>query len=473
MRSVLCSVVRSLSYIALVVNGASGQEPPDTLKQMAHVDADIVRAGQALQAVWPGFRFSEYGLAYVVPDRGKLVARWPSPLPDFHSLAEGLRHQWTDTLTLSWDPSLPVAALSVVSGGTRAGVAGLALHEAFHAYQRSRRHEGRRFGRGENSLLTVRYPLFDVQHEALFAVEAGLLERAVHAPDLAEAHRLARQFLAVRARRQRSIDSALVSYENLAELNEGLAQYVLVKGLEVLASHNADYRRGAVEEREIERRFLQNPLAFTDLSPRRRAYAAGSYLGLLLDRLAGDRWKQDVVRDDRYLGDLLHEIVGTDTVASSVAAEIARALITAGESVDRLAKTRAVQRDTILSGEIRIVLDPTLAERFSWCGFDPQNLLTTAQGEILHMRMLNLCHKGKRVAVLEQPAVEEPGSGRVLTSLRNGAFTLRVGGNAIDPLEEPGGYFSQRVQLYGEYIDVDIASADVLISGTAIVIMPR
>ncbi len=474
MKPLLRSLVRSISYIVLAANAVSAQQAPDTIKQIARIDADIVRLEKELQArVWPGFRFSDFGLAYIIPERGKLIARWPQPLPGFQLFNKTAKLHWTDTTTLRWQPSMPVAALAVSVGSSRSAVAGLALHEAFHAYQLSARREGRKFGQGENALLTVRYPLFDVQHEALFAVEAGLLERAVYARGPDEARSLARQFLAVRARRHSNLDSVFVNFDDAAELHEGLAQYTLIKGLEVLGTGNTGYREGAVEERENERRILKNPLAVTGLSPRRRAYATGSHLGLLLDRLAGETWKQDVVRGDHYLGDILYKTVGMDTVSSRVQEEIARALMTASESISQLAKTRAAQRDSILAGEVKLVIDPTLAGRFSWCGFDPQNTLATARGDVLHMRMINLCLKQKGIAMLQQPVVEEASSGRVLTSLSAGTFTLRVGGRTIDQQTTQAGYTSQQVQLTSANIDVDIASADLLISGTTILVVPR
>ena len=172
----LRTLVRMLSYVvasgALLLMPASAagqqsssfvQEVPDTVRALARLDRFLTDRADALAAVWPGFQFGELGVIYIVPHQARLLARWPGPAPEAaHPLDGADRLHWMRTEPISWDPRLPVAPLLIAPGHSEADVLGLAIHEAFHAFEKVRRVDGRRFGQGENTMLTGHYPVMDL-----------------------------------------------------------------------------------------------------------------------------------------------------------------------------------------------------------------------------------------------------------------------------------------------------------------------
>jgi hypothetical protein len=428
-----------VASVSALTSPASAQLPRDTAIAIARLHTELSALDSLFEReVWPGYHFSRLGLLYVIPGRAKVAASWPGEAPAGLVPLEGFVNiRWTDTSTIRWRGGLPLATLAVSASQSRAAVAGLALHEAFHAFEVTQRREGRRFGQGENTLVTASYPIFDVESEAAVLVENQLLLSAVVARTNAEARRHAQQFLAVRERRQGRLDTTFVNFEKAAELHEGLAQYTLLRGLDVLAKRNGSYRSGANEERRLEQDFLGNTLAGTNLSVRRRAYATGSHLALLLDRLAGREWKQRVVRDDMWLQDVLAAAIGRAAVAGTTDARIRAAAADASLAIARLRARREHQRDSVLAGApMTLSIDPAaIGGRFDWCGFDPQNLLATGSGQLMHMRFVSLCRSGKSFATVSQPAIEDQLTGRVLTAVDPSSIQLSVDGK---PSELPG-----------------------------------
>jgi hypothetical protein len=427
----------SCLVLALIpVPAATQSGPPDTLMAIAALDRSVANESGVLEeAVWPDYRFGELTLLYLVPAHGMLLVRWPTDPPaGMLALAGQPRAWWMDTRQVAWPGGVPMAYVNVVASYTRSEVVALALHEAFHAFQAAQRREGRRFGRGENALLTARYPVFDTENEAAFAVESGLLRRAVEAADLADARRLASEFVALRRQRQAGLDADLADYERRAEFNEGLAQYAMLRGLEVLGRRSAELRAEAADARHQESSVLDSTLAIGSRSVRRRFYATGSYLGLLLDRIVGPEWKHRVHEHDEWLQDILAGAVDEVPVAGATRTEVQAALADAARAVSTLRRRRIEQRDSILAGGgLELVLDPTGSgqRRFDWCGFDPQNLLTTGTGQTLHMRMLVLCSAGDNIATLEQAVVEDDLTGTIRTVLDAATLSITVGERTV------------------------------------------
>jgi hypothetical protein len=255
-----------------------------------------------------------------------------------------------------------------------------------------------------------------------------------------------------------------VNFEKAAELHEGLAQYTLLRGLEILAKRNASYRRGADYERSSERDLLGNSLAGSNLSVRRRAYATGSFLGLLLDRLAGPGWKQRVMRDDMWLQDILAAAVEKAPVASTTETRIRSASAGASLAIAKLRARRAQQRDSVLSAApVILSIDPAaVGGRFDWCGFDPQNLLATGSGQLMHMRFVNLCNNGKPLASLSQSAIEDQLTGRVLTPVDPSNIQLSINGKQSD-------LPSTRTSITGENVTLKSPTVEIALSRAVIV----
>ncbi|HSJ65316.1 MAG TPA: hypothetical protein VK922_15600 [Gemmatimonadaceae bacterium] len=444
---------------------ASGaQSAADTLRALVALDGIAVAEADRLErAIWPGFRFDSAGLLYIVPRVGKVALRWPGAPPSGMRPLEGAAGAfWADTQAVRWGPGVAAATLAVSADATPADVLALAVHEAFHAYQVTERRTGRRFGRPDNAMLTARYPIFDIENEAAFAAESRLLRRAVEAPTDSAARRLAAEFLAVRLHRQARLDTALVEYEKTAELHEGIAQYALLTGLRTLAERHDALREGARAEHRREAETLDRTLDLTSLSVRRRFYATGSHLALVLDRLAGDSWKERLIRDDAWLQDVLARTIGGGAQSSGARPAIEPLIPEAVRAVEALRARRVAVRDSLLAGSgTTLVLD--LSSGAEWCFFDPQNVLTTGGSQLLHMRVLRLCLDDRLTAQFDQPVIEDRWV-RIATTLARSALEVTADGRPI-AVPAPGvAHVAERVRVRGDGVDVAAARA-VLIGG--------
>jgi hypothetical protein len=448
---------------------------PDTVRRIASLHATIVRAGPAIgPRIWPGFRPDTIPTLYVIPHRAKLFAEWRDTVPaGFFPLPGATNAAWTDTRTVSFPRGRPTAFLSVDSTSLPGSVIGLALHEEFHAFQRASAKRGRRFGAGENSMLVAAYPAFDVANEAAFALEGRILARALRARSLAEARRFAREFLAVREDRQARLDSAVAEFEAAAELNEGLAQYAMLRGLRELARADAGrFGAAAASEAGHETALLDSLLAVGPRSIRRRFYATGSSIALLLDRLADSSWKSRLVRDDATLQAMLATAAGYRADP-----ELAQLRRDARQAVAALGARRRAQRDSILDQPgLRLVVDPSRLPggRMDWCFFDPQNVLQTANGELLHMRVLRVCSSAGVEVQLDQPVVEDRKTGILRSVVGDvGALKLTAGGTPVSVPADGATIDVTDLRIEGPTLSLVAPHATLIRQGSELRVTPR
>ena len=101
------------------------------------------------------------------------------------------------------------------------GQMSMILHEGFHAFQAAAAP-----GKEPNELAAIDYPLLDIRNNALWSLEADLIQDALLASDQAAAAAKIREFVAVRMERRTGLAEALVEYEDQEEYLEGLAKYV-------------------------------------------------------------------------------------------------------------------------------------------------------------------------------------------------------------------------------------------------------
>jgi hypothetical protein len=449
--------------MAALLAAPAGAQLPDTAHAIARLDAALLAAGGAIERqVWPGFEVARVGLLYVVPGTGKLLARWPGPTAQAQRLDAS--RSWT-TAPVSWGPGAAVQVVPVNATATRAQVLGLALHEGFHVHQRHFAGKGS-VASTENALLTHQYPQFDIENEAAAAAEAALLRAAVEARTLREVRRLAAQFVAVRRQRHAGLGAELAEFERAGEAHEGIAQYVLLRGLDVLAERDRSLREPALAEHAAERAVLSGMLEVSVVSVRRRLYATGSQQGFLLDRLVGDEWKRRMNEQSVWLHDIVADAVAGEAVDSAALARaIAAQLPAAAAAVKRLADERGARREELLGGEgLLIQLSPAALPggRFDWCGFDPQNLLPDGAGNVLHTRRVSLCAGGRRHADFERAVVENRLTGSVLA--RALEPSLRAAGAEL-PLPQAG---SARVlrDVVLTAPDLTIEAAEAVVSAT-------
>src|SRR5574342_619829 len=276
---------------------------PDTARL-----APVCRRFIALDAarIWPGFRPDTLAVAFVVRERGTMLCNWRGATPEGFTALGGPGLAWIEVASRSaanTNAELAgrhVAQLVAEPDSTPAQLVYLAAHEAFHVFERGNRREGRRFGGGENAFLVTSYPVFDRDNEAGFALEARGLAAALQAAGDSAARARAWEFLALRDARQRALGSDGAEFERMAELNEGLAEYAGMRAVQVGPLDPA-WRDGAERVAAQIAGRLDSVTTQSRNSFRLRFYATGPALGRLLDRLTGERWKTDLVREDRTL----------------------------------------------------------------------------------------------------------------------------------------------------------------------------
>jgi hypothetical protein len=446
LRSLSC--VTSLALVGSALSGAQ-QSPPDTVRTIAALHQTLVDRGATIgPRIWPDFRPDTIATHYVIPRRAKLFAQWRDTLPTgFFRLPNVHATAWTDTRAVSFPRGRPIAFLSVDSTSSPGSVLGLALHEQFHAFQQAVARPDRRFGAGENSMLVATYPSFDVANEAAVALEGRLLARALQARTRRDAQRLAREFLAVRETRHARLDSTFVQFEIAGELNEGLSQYAMLRGLRELARTDRRFAAAAAAEERHERALLDSLLDLGPRSIRRRFYATGSAIAMLLDWISDSSWKTRLVRDDATLQQMLAAASGYRGRAALGAvwsrqadAELARLRTDAERSVAALDRRRVAQRDSIVGQPgLRLVVDPAAlrGRRLDWCFFDPQNVLMTSAGELLHMRLLRACAGNAATVEFDQPVAEDRATGILRTVIDSTTMSVTSAGAAI-PLPADG-----------------------------------
>jgi hypothetical protein len=261
------------------------------------------------------------------------------------------------------------------------------FHEAFHVFQRVSAGPGRKFGKGENSYYVATYPVFSEPNEALFALEGRILAAALEASRLGRQRELAREFVAVRRARHRRLDGSFSEFDRASELNEGLAEYVLVRTLELQAadpSLPAAWRSSARRSLEEARQRLVGLTGNLTQSFRLRFYSTGPAQARLLDALSGAEWKSRLLAENQYLDEALAEASGLDAAEQRAFAQAVTAFDSVGlrreaaSGIARLQAVRTRQVDSLLSQPgVLLELSASALPRkaFDICSFDPQNHL--------------------------------------------------------------------------------------------------
>jgi hypothetical protein len=308
---------------------------------------------------------------------------------------------------------------------------GTAVHEAFHAYESSRRAPDRRFGAGENSMLVMSYPVFDAENLALLARESALLRLAAAGKSAAGAKRQAREFLAVRRARQARLAPEFVEFERQAELHEGLAQYTLVRSLDIISAVEPSLAAQAGREVRHEMAMLDSVMIVGPRSIRRNFYASGAAIGLVLDRLGDPGWKARIEVGNEWLDDELARVAGpVPAVTTPLPASLRLA---AGIAVDSLRGRRQAQLDSLYHRNgIRVTVAQARPGMLQPCGFDPQNTLQVTPGRLLHTRFLRLCADSSTSAEFDRPVLEDRPSASFVTAFdEDDSLAIRSAGEAI------------------------------------------
>jgi hypothetical protein len=453
------------------------QEPPPEITRRIAVAHDwVVSLGRDMgDSIWPGFRPDTIPVLYVVRGKGTLLLGWRGELPpgftpiaaDPRAAPRGGWQSSADRGAASTGTELagrPTAQVVVDSQGI-AALVGLTTHEAFHAFESASRQPGKRFGQGENSFLVTNYPVFDPQNEAGMALEGRILAAAEAARSKAQHRALARQFLAVRESRQRALGADLANFEQLAELNEGLAEYALVRSMQLAAR-----QPGFPDRRNAARLSLDKEVGLTKLtedvtrSIRLRYYATGPALGMLLDALEGPGWKTRLVNQNLTLQDALADASGYRASENALRRQaestfLMRSLRAAADSgVAGLRAFRRAQVESVL-GAPGVQLVVTMEGRsIGLCGIDPQNLLQVEPGVLLHTRWVQACAGDALQATFNTPVVQDRNA-QTLRAVVGVDSTVKV------TVGEPGD-----VQIESPLVSLRAAKADISREGRVLTV---
>ncbi len=343
---------------------------------------------------WPGFEPLDVPLA-VYADGRTYLFRHPNP-PDGFS---GLGSDSTDVLSYKGRHPAVTANSSADIGGAATAtllldkvdksdltrIAAVAVHEAFHVYQR-RHHPD--WIANEGDLLL--YPIEDAGLLALRRLETASLDRALGAigNNRAAWTCWAHRALEFRQARFAALGEAFVAYERGTELNEGLARYVeaRARGLEVVAYPAPGFPADDV---------------------RNRAYATGATLALLLDR-ADPTWRDTFSRDGTNLDAALRARLpdGAGSTCEFTADEAESMRDAARKDVRSVAAERTERRREFdATASWRVVVE-SAGERPLWPrAFDPLNI-ARVDGGILHARYLELSADGDSVEVLDADGID-------------------------------------------------------------------
>lgn len=463
----------------------------DTVRVLERAAREAVRIGAAHgTSMFPGFRPDTIPLSFVIPSRGDLLFGWRGSLPAGYAAIPGVpTAAWRDARALGAASTATVldgrlVAQIVANPLESVTLAATALHEAFHAFAAASRQPGRKFGQGENAILVSTYPVFDVDNEAAFALEGKLLAGALDAKSVARKRELAQQFVAVRRERHRRLPHEFQDFDTFSELNEGLAEYVLVRALQYQSTEGpAEFRPVALRALSYSRALLGKLTASENMSLRFRFYQTGFAQGLLLDALAGDSWKAKMLRDNGTLQDMLAAASGVDAVAMVArdAAESTMSLTAlradATRAVERLIASRRAKVDSVLAVPgLRLVIaaDSLPVKAFNSCGYDPQNLLQVSPTVRIQTRWWKPCAGGPTYAEFNVPSVIDVAAGTISAVIGSeGDVKLTSGGQPLAVRDGDTLRDVRAFKLEAPRASVDAVRADVARRGSVLTVLPK
>jgi len=232
--------------------------------------------------------------------------------------------------------------------------------------------------------------------------------------------------------------SAVAEFEQLAELNEGLAEYALVRAVQ-FAARLPDFpdRAGAEHLQSGKLVGLHTLTEDVTLSIRLRYYATGPALGALLDALEGPAWKRRLVSQNLTVQDVLADASGYRATELALRRQAETRFVmaslrrSADSGVTGLRALRRKQVDSILAAP-GVLLTVTIEGRsLGLCGFDPQNLLQVEPGVLLHTRWVVACAGDAFQATFNTPVVQDR-TAQTMRAVVGADSTVKVTVNGAD-----------------------------------------
>jgi hypothetical protein len=289
------------------------------------------------------------------------------------------------TATLLVPPRWPAA-----SSDSTWVLAAVAIHEAFHVFQRQRHPK---WQANEVDLFT--YPSESESLATRGGLELEALRRAVEARDSKVAASWAATAMQERTLRFAAMPANAVTFERANEWNEGLAQYVQNRALQAAAPHLGAPR-------------ILAQYTFPADGIRDRVYVSGEAMARLLDRFAPG-WQDSLEADDSQPLDRMlarHSRPSATPAATFTSAERTAAQRAAVASVAALRHDRTAARERFLAQVgPQLVIEVAAGEPLWPAGFDPLNVQLLGAGEVLHKRWLQLANATTRLEVLDRSAL--------------------------------------------------------------------
>ncbi|MES1242114.1 MAG: hypothetical protein ABUT39_10880 [Acidobacteriota bacterium] len=450
------SGLRLISWLLLGLIPSGVAAAQDSERAFA-VEREVLRIA-AERALWPKFDPLSIPLAVFTGERTYLF-RHPAPpegftaVPDGRALAFVFPGRYpavtantsaevggTLTATLLADRSDPAT--------TTNDLAAVALHEAFHVYQK-RQHPG--WAGNEGDLLL--YPIDDARLLALRRLESEALRRALSAPDTRATACWTRLAMAHRRERFAAMEPAFSAYERLTELNEGLAAYV-----QLIAGGRKTVEIPAGE--------------FAPAQVRARVYAIGPALALLLDRLRPG-WQESVESGEvKFLDEALESAAGKTgeepAPCSWTPAEVAGIESAAKNDTASVVQDRASRRKAFdARSGWRVIVEPADGRPLWPQGFDPLNV-ERVDGGLLHTRFLKLGNDDGDLQAIDEAGadIEAFTEGAGPHPLFNGVRRVVVAGLAKPEIATEGG----TVTIRGSGFTATFKNAGVRTDGTTVVV---
>jgi hypothetical protein len=174
------------------------------------------------------------------------------------------------------------------------------IHESFHIYQLKSK---------DISSLQIPVSYKSPKQAALSFIEGQLLLKALDADNNEELKTYLHQFLAVRNKRRSNLPFWSKNYEEISEWLEGCATYVEYN-VNILLTKDSPTNHFAENNNQFN--FLELYKNFLDKHSRHFAeegkeYYYGWAMSLLLDKLCGNNWKSELLKDNVYLTDLIQK----------------------------------------------------------------------------------------------------------------------------------------------------------------------
>ena len=403
----------TLVVAVITAHVAAAQLPLDSVRALNDINRDVIRLGRQYgESIWPGYRPDTIPVAYVFPQQGTALFNWRGALPSGYEAVPALPGVgWLSKQNISAaNTGISLSGRNVaqvtVNSLRPELVLPVAFHEAMHAFEHSVQKSGMRFGHGENSFYVASYPIFDVRNESLWALEGRLLSDALSTTLPSRKRELAREFVAVRRQRERLLEPSYVEFEQASELNEGPAEYALVRALQLLAVDRGSDSATRAAARNMLAKRLTDLAKLTEnvtQSFRLRFYQTGPAQALLLDAIAGPTWKTKLMSENQSLQDALAEAAGLEEPqraafrAAISRLDTTRATRAAYARVTHLVALRKNQVDSVLAAPgvlVEVSAHELPGKDFNACGFDPQNHLQISPTVQMQTRWWRPCTGG-------------------------------------------------------------------------------